>query len=156
MKLQPVTLQSFKLIHTWVGLLAGLLLFIAFFAGTITLFRDAITHWQYQQNQLLTDESLALVPDFVDAIVAHDPVAQRGMRIALPGGHEPGLMAEWRKPDGEVGSAALNKDGSLHFGEEQSRDYSAERLPTLRQDRRSPRCVGTEVGLLPVIRKKQL
>ncbi|WP_028293629.1 PepSY-associated TM helix domain-containing protein [Oceanobacter kriegii] len=118
MKLQPVTLQSFKLIHIWVGLLAGLLLFIAFFAGTITLFRDAITHWQYQQNQLLTDESLALVPDFVDAIVAHDPVAQRGIRIALPGGHEPGLMAEWRKPDGEVGSAALNKDGSLHFDDE--------------------------------------
>lgn len=44
---------------------------------------------------------------------------------------------------------------SLHNGEEQSHDYSAERLPTLRQNL-SPRSAGTEVGLLPVIREKQL
>lgn len=40
------TLRAFLSVHSWMGLLAGMALFIAFYAGAITVFTHALSDWQ--------------------------------------------------------------------------------------------------------------
>ncbi|MDI3261606.1 MAG: PepSY-associated TM helix domain-containing protein [Fulvimonas sp.] len=46
MRLSNRTRQTFLWLHSWTGLLAGFALFIAFYAGAFTVFREDIAHWQ--------------------------------------------------------------------------------------------------------------
>ena len=45
MKLKPATLRTFTSLHSWMGLLAGLALFVAFYAGAITVFQQPLQQW---------------------------------------------------------------------------------------------------------------
>jgi hypothetical protein len=38
-------LRIYKSVHTWTGILAGMALFIAFYAGALTIFKDALARW---------------------------------------------------------------------------------------------------------------
>ena len=49
MKLQPTTLRTFTTLHSWVGLVAGFALFVAFYAGAITVFHTALQQWATPQ-----------------------------------------------------------------------------------------------------------
>ena len=40
------TLRTYMAVHTWVGLVAGFGLFIAFYAGAITVFHEELHPWQ--------------------------------------------------------------------------------------------------------------
>ncbi|MGC5953811.1 PepSY domain-containing protein, partial [Ralstonia pseudosolanacearum] len=44
--MKSATLRLYQTLHTWVGLMAGWALFIAFFAGSITVFHDELHAWQ--------------------------------------------------------------------------------------------------------------
>ena len=46
MKLTSSTLRTFTALHTWVGLVAGFALFVAFYAGAITVFHHDLMAWQ--------------------------------------------------------------------------------------------------------------
>jgi hypothetical protein len=39
------TLRTYKTVHTWTGIIAGLALFIAFYAGALTMFKAPIARW---------------------------------------------------------------------------------------------------------------
>ncbi|MGE8319314.1 MAG: PepSY-associated TM helix domain-containing protein, partial [Comamonas sp.] len=39
------TVRNYLSVHTWTGILAGMLLFIAFYAGALSMFSPEITHW---------------------------------------------------------------------------------------------------------------
>ncbi|QTD44341.1 PepSY-associated TM helix domain-containing protein [Ottowia testudinis] len=39
------TIRIYKSVHTWTGILTGLALFIAFYAGALTVFKDALSQW---------------------------------------------------------------------------------------------------------------
>lgn len=45
MKLNPVTLRNYLVVHTWTGILASLFLFVAFYAGALAMFKPEINHW---------------------------------------------------------------------------------------------------------------
>src|SRR5258706_6667875 len=38
-------LRVYKTVHTWTGIICGLALFICFYAGAITMFKDQLTSW---------------------------------------------------------------------------------------------------------------
>ena len=40
------TLRAFTTLHTWTGLVTGLALFIAFYAGALTVFHGALHSWE--------------------------------------------------------------------------------------------------------------
>ena len=40
------TIRTFTTVHSWTGLLAGFALFVAFYAGALTVFHDDIAAWQ--------------------------------------------------------------------------------------------------------------
>src|SRR3546814_10645340 len=46
MKLRSATLRTFTAVHTWTGLVAGFALFVAFYAGAITVFHHDLPAWQ--------------------------------------------------------------------------------------------------------------
>ncbi len=76
MKVRADILRIYQSLHTWTGISAGLLLFIGFYAGSLTMFKHELQQWiapptpgmlQSQQGaaplaewQLLLDKSLAL------------------------------------------------------------------------------------------------
>ncbi|WP_208511462.1 PepSY domain-containing protein, partial [Variovorax paradoxus] len=39
------TLRTYKTVHTWAGIVAGLALFIAFYAGALTMFKGPLDRW---------------------------------------------------------------------------------------------------------------
>ncbi|MBQ4809711.1 PepSY domain-containing protein [Pseudoalteromonas luteoviolacea] len=45
MKISADILRTYQSVHTWTGITAGLLLFIGFFAGALTMFGSAIDDW---------------------------------------------------------------------------------------------------------------
>jgi len=45
MKVRTDILRIYKSLHTWVGITAGMLLFIGFFAGALTIFKQPLERW---------------------------------------------------------------------------------------------------------------
>ncbi|MEM5505407.1 PepSY-associated TM helix domain-containing protein [Shewanella frigidimarina] len=45
MRVRGDILRTYQSIHTWTGIIAGLVLFIGFYAGSLTMFKDEITQW---------------------------------------------------------------------------------------------------------------
>ncbi|WP_157778616.1 PepSY-associated TM helix domain-containing protein [Massilia violaceinigra] len=43
--MKPEIVRTYKVVHTWVGILSGVMLFIAFYAGAFTMFKPEIGHW---------------------------------------------------------------------------------------------------------------
>lgn len=117
MKIQTDTLQGFKAIHTWCGLLAGLLLFIAFYAGAITVFRDDIAKWQFAEQVLEKDAALEQLPQLIDQALALDERSADGLTILLPGGHNATPQAQWRVSEEKAYYARLTQAGEIELFE---------------------------------------
>jgi uncharacterized iron-regulated membrane protein len=45
MKVRPTILRTYQSLHTWTGICAGLLLFIGFYAGSLTMFKHQLQQW---------------------------------------------------------------------------------------------------------------
>ncbi len=45
MKVKATTLRTYQSLHTWTGICAGLLLFIGFYAGNLTMFKHQLQQW---------------------------------------------------------------------------------------------------------------
>jgi uncharacterized iron-regulated membrane protein len=44
--MKAATLRTYISVHTWVGIMAGFFLFIAFYAGSVTLFHEELHAWE--------------------------------------------------------------------------------------------------------------
>lgn len=72
MKLNASLLRSFMTLHTWVGLASGLLLFIAFYAGAITVFTHELDGWRRPSGQIDAADKLVRAQRLLDEVqVAH-------------------------------------------------------------------------------------
>lgn len=113
MKITTETLQGFKQLHTWAGLLAGLLLFIAFYAGALTVFREDIARWQFAETVMEKQKALSLVSSLIDETIAIDPRAGKGLMISLPGDHAVQPLVHWRTGPEEARTAGLDPQGHV-------------------------------------------
>jgi len=62
------TIRLYKGVHTWTGLLTGMALFVAFYAGALTLFKAPLNGWAQPpaaQVPLTLDEASRLVEQVV-------------------------------------------------------------------------------------------
>lgn len=78
------TLRDYLAVHTWVGILCGLVLFIAFYAGAFSMLEAEITRWTKPPppaSSALSDDGDALVTAF---FAAH-PQAKGRVRLRWPG-----------------------------------------------------------------------
>ncbi|MCR6687753.1 PepSY-associated TM helix domain-containing protein [Pseudoxanthomonas sp.] len=91
--MKAATLRIFLSVHTWVGLAAGMLLFIAFYAGALSVFVHELQDWERAGKPVAaaTADPQALV----DAVFAAHPGAAHGLYLVLPGEHGPVPQAYW-------------------------------------------------------------
>ena len=94
------TLRDYLSVHTWVGIVCGLVLFIAFYAGAFSMLEPEITRWTQPPappQASVSDDGDALVRAFFTA----NPDAQGRVRLRWPGADnaQPALMHAPRGQD---------------------------------------------------------
>jgi uncharacterized iron-regulated membrane protein len=53
MKIRGDILRTYQSIHTWTGIITGLVLFIGFYAGSLSMFEEEISYWATPSNHQL-------------------------------------------------------------------------------------------------------
>ena len=83
MKVRTDILRLAKELHTWVGITSGILLFICFFAGGLSMFQHDLSKWATPPQQSLS----AIQSNQYNALVAQVqqqyPEAHKSFRINL-------------------------------------------------------------------------
>lgn len=92
--------KIYKVVHTWTGILTGLALFIAFYAGALTVFKEPLARWV---SPPLAQAGVPLAqaqPLIVDTLQA-DPAAARDFTVHLEDAeHVAGRMVWQVRPAG--------------------------------------------------------
>jgi len=102
------TLRTFTTVHTWTGLLAGFALFIAFYAGALTMFHDEIDTWALPKAGLARADTMDRAHRMLDDIVAKHPGAANQIGVTYPADHPSrSVAAYWMDADGEWKTQAL-------------------------------------------------
>jgi uncharacterized iron-regulated membrane protein len=96
------TLRTFQIVHTWTGLMAGFALFIAFYAGALTVFHDDIAAWQSPPWRAAPDAAVP-VGGLIDALVTRHPDARADFGVVLA------------HAQGQAPYAFWFSDGQTHF-----------------------------------------
>ncbi|PLZ02649.1 PepSY domain-containing protein [Burkholderia sp. WAC0059] len=105
-------LRAYKAIHTWTGIVSGLLLFIAFYAGAVTMFKDALTVWATPPAASAQPAvPLAQADALIRRTLAAHPEAQPYFTLSLADGDRARLS--WPPAPGRQESAWLDARGQL-------------------------------------------
>jgi len=109
--------RTYKDIHSWVGIISGLALFIAFYAGAITMFEGPLQRWASPPPSLAAPPSLTDTPSLIAKVLAAHPEAAKGYRVHMRTGPENPARISWttgnRREPGATYYAALDADGGL-------------------------------------------
>ena len=83
MKVRSDVMKLSKNMHTWVGITAGILLFICFFAGGLSMFQHQFSKWATPQQQVLD----SIEPDqyqlLIDQAQQQFPDTQKSFRLSF-------------------------------------------------------------------------
>lgn len=93
--MRSATLRSFIALHTWVGLTAGFALFIAFYAGALSIFNDELHVWATREARAAPMTPVSRAQPLMDALLRAHPEAAERFTLRFPTPHEPALTAEW-------------------------------------------------------------
>ncbi|KAF1692884.1 PepSY-associated TM helix domain-containing protein [Pseudoxanthomonas koreensis] len=100
MKLKAATLRTFTTVHTWVGLVAGFALFVAFYAGALPVFHHDLPRWQSPQAAARPADTLDHAQQLLDAVLERHPAARTQLGMVFPGEEFPQALAYWQDSDG--------------------------------------------------------
>ncbi|GAB3305906.1 PepSY-associated TM helix domain-containing protein [Luteimonas notoginsengisoli] len=113
MKLKSATLRTFSAVHTWTGLVAGFALFVAFYAGAITVFHHDLPAWQSRAVAEQPRQSLDEAQQLLDGVLQRHPEARVHVGMLFPGSEWPQSSAYWQDAKGTWLFATLDDlDGS--------------------------------------------
>ena len=116
--------KTYKDVHSWVGIIAGLALFIAFYAGAITMFEDPLNRWASAPTPIAPAPSLAQTPELVDKVLRAHPEARAAYTVNFEVGPEMPARVSWtkgnRRVPGPTWLASLAPDGSLQVVQQQA------------------------------------
>ncbi|MFT3755343.1 MAG: PepSY-associated TM helix domain-containing protein [Pseudoxanthomonas sp.] len=118
MKIPTDIIKVYKDVHIWVGIVCGLMLFIAFYAGAITMFEKPLERWATPPSQLATAPPLQDAEKLLAAVLEkHPKAAQRYSIIINPSPDQPArlIWSERGKKPRELieYGASFAPDGSL-------------------------------------------
>ena len=118
MKIRADIVRMYREIHSWVGIVCGLFLFVAFYAGSVTMFERPLQDWASAPVALPPPVSLEKMPALLEKTFSEHPEAQRNYTIVLhPTPSQPASLI-WGMPERMHGPSfanfsALAPDGSL-------------------------------------------
>src|SRR3546814_4199202 len=96
MKLRSATLRTFTAVHTWTGLVAGFALFVAFYAGAITVFHHDLPAWQSRAVAEQPVQPLDETQRLLDGVLQRHPEARVHMGMRFPGPESSQSPAYWQ------------------------------------------------------------
>lgn len=88
-KVRGEWLKMYKTLHTWVGICSGLLLFVGFFAGALTMFEEPLQRWANPPQDNLrpaSEMTTAELGQLVDTVLQQHPAARKDMTVHLQDG----------------------------------------------------------------------
>ncbi|PCK32796.1 PepSY-associated TM helix domain-containing protein [Pseudoalteromonas piscicida] len=110
MKIRADILRIYQSVHTWTGVTTGLLLFIGFFAGAITMFAGSIDKWATPPSHHLPQVDATQYDGLIHRVFEQHPEALNGIKVSLEDGHSP---VNWYQQGGARG---LSLDKTLWHG----------------------------------------
>lgn len=118
MKIGSDIIKIYKDVHIWIGIVCGLMLFIAFYAGAITMFEKPLERWATPPSGLAAAPPLRDAEKLLAAVLAGHPQAARRHSIIIePSPDQPArvIWAERGKRPRELieYGASFAPDGSL-------------------------------------------
>lgn len=138
MKMRTDVIKMYKEIHGWVGIISGLALFIAFYAGAITMFENQVQRWASPPSMMAPAPSLDDTPALIAKVVEAYPeaAAEHDVNLVIDAAN-PARVSWISGKDGTRGSgtkhfATLAPDGSLQV-ETQGPSQVAEFIDVLHQ-----------------------
>lgn len=118
LKIRTDLIRRYKTLHTWTGIVAGFGLFIAFYGGALSMFKEPIADWasptrsapllEGVDRDALFARVVEATPDFQTVRVHLDPDARTPGTVVLPSG---------RDDTAPVQVASLDADGALQLHE---------------------------------------
>lgn len=107
-------IRVYKSVHTWTGIVAGLALFVAFYAGALTMFKEPLTAWVTPAATVGQATGGDDAADLIARVLAVHPEAGRDLTVT-PGGDGRASSASWSqgREDLNPWTAALGADGQL-------------------------------------------
>ncbi|MFT4241987.1 MAG: PepSY-associated TM helix domain-containing protein [Acidovorax sp.] len=118
--------KIYKTVHTWTGITCGFALFIAFYAGALTMFMEPIARWASPPAPGVAQTPLDATPALIDKLLAaHPEVREHGFTLHLASREDLPARVTWEvelphdesDPDHEHEHehwwAALAPDGAL-------------------------------------------
>ncbi len=120
-------IRIYKSVHTWTGIVSGMALFIAFYAGALTVFKEPLRHWSTPPAAVVQSVPMDEVQPLIVNTLATTPAAARGVALKLEGNRAiPRLEWQVRNPGADDHdesasrhySAMLADDGSVLVDEQ--------------------------------------
>lgn len=110
--------KNYQQLHTWVGILSGLLLFICFFAGAVTMFKGPLNQWALQTDSQLPGIATAQYDTLIEKVLHAHPEASKAMTVYLPAAMPQHAPVQWviENPDTHATTlwqASLDSNGTL-------------------------------------------
>jgi len=100
MKFSSQTLRTFTTLHSWIGLVAGFALFVAFYAGALTVFHHDVPLWQTPHAVDAAPATLEDAQRLLDGVLERHPAARSHMGMTFPAGDHPQPIAYWQDAQG--------------------------------------------------------
>jgi uncharacterized iron-regulated membrane protein len=132
--------RIYKTVHTWTGILSGMALFIAFYAGAITLFKESLVHWATPPAVVARAAAELSDAGLITRTLASHPGAAREFEVRLRRVDASPTRLEWTihqegSDEHDVLSvrhmvATLGPDGTVR-AEEVARSHLAEFIDVL-------------------------
>ncbi|WP_411832275.1 PepSY-associated TM helix domain-containing protein [Pseudoxanthomonas mexicana] len=122
MKLKSSTLRTFTTLHTWVGLVAGFALFVAFYAGAITVFHHDLMTWQSPHAADRPMETLEDAQALLDETLERHPDARAWVGMMFPGEESAQAAIYW--PDAQGAWHYASRDNPRGSGQPPSAELS--------------------------------
>ncbi|NRA52518.1 MAG: PepSY domain-containing protein [Gammaproteobacteria bacterium] len=118
MKIRGDILRTYQTLHTWTGITAGLLLFIGFFAGALTMFQSEIRQWATPPAHHLAQIKLEQFDSLIKQTLAQSPQAHQEFTINLTDQQSPITWFEQGKSrglrlDDQLRQGTLDQQGNL-------------------------------------------
>ncbi len=110
-------IKVYKDVHIWVGIISGLALFIAFYAGAITMFEKPLERWATPPSTLAAAPALQDAPALVAATVAAHPQAADDYQIRVDTSADMPARMIWVERSGGGRRGPQNQFGSSFDGD---------------------------------------
>jgi uncharacterized iron-regulated membrane protein len=98
MKIKADFIRIYKSVHTWTGIISGMALFIAFYAGALTVFKEPLARWAAPPSAVRT-VPLDDAQDLIVKILAAHPAVARDFTIHVDEAEHVPARMQWQVRD---------------------------------------------------------